>query len=167
MTYEQYCNFLKRWEGKLSNDRDDKGGLTNGGVTLPTLRRVVPGATESDLQEMTRATWRQIVRLHWDRWHADELPDQPRAMLVDWLWMSGTWGVKFAQAVMGVEPDGIIGPQTLAAAKEKDPDMLTQRLYEARIRHFNRICQKDATQLKFINGWRKRATELMFGDSQE
>lgn len=66
---------------------------------------------------MTREQWEYIFKTRfWDRWKADDIDNQAIAnLLVDWVWASGVYGIKYPQAVLGVKTDGIVGLKTLAA----------------------------------------------------
>ena len=51
--------------------------------------------------------------MYWDRWKADEIKSQSIAdILVDWIWASEMHGIKIPHDLVGVIPDGIVGPKT-------------------------------------------------------
>lgn len=65
---------------------------------------------------------------------------------------------KILQRALGIEDDGIIGNKTLLSFNEyKDKQELLNKLIEKRIEYYNEICRKNPTQLKWINGWTRRA----------
>ena len=110
--------FIKSWEGGFANVKGDKGGATMQGVTLATFRQVYGlGKSVEDLKKMTPEQWHYIFkRFYWDRWKADDINSQSIAnLLVDWVWGSGSYGIKIPQAALRVTIDGIVGPKTLAA----------------------------------------------------
>ena len=110
--------FILRWEGGFSDHPADRGGATNKGVTLSTFQQFY-GAdrTADDLRAMTDEQWLRIFREgYWNRWQADRIASQSLAnLLVDWVWASGSHGITRPQRILGVEADGIVGEQTLAA----------------------------------------------------
>lgn len=154
----------------FSNDPLDRGGATFAGITLATYsdfcrRKGLPTPTKADLQGMPSEHWGEIFRTaYWDRWQADLIPSQRVAnILVDFVWASGIHGVKVPQRVLGVTPDGIVGPKTLDAllrAIQADEEGLVQRLVKARLDFVDRIVARDPSQKRFINGWKKRITSL-------
>ena len=162
-----FLPFLDKWEGGVALERGDRGGLTNRGVTLATLRRLCPGATVKDLLTMSRTQWEQLVdRLFWQRWQADRIESQSVAeMLVDWTWMSGKWGVVLPQALLRVIPDGRVGASTLLAVNESDPYTLWADLKEARKRFFLRLTQRSRRQRRFLRGWLNRLNDLKFKEN--
>lgn len=161
---EHYLPFLLKWEGGYTDDPADRGGATNRGVTLATYRRLHPKASAEDLKKMTDDEWTYIVqRYFWARCEANAIRNQSVAeMLVDWLWMSGTAAIRNIQTVVGTIPDGVVGVRTLQAVNSREPEQLFEQLRKARLRHFNRIVQRNPSQLRFINGWRKRVNSMVF-----
>lgn len=158
----RFCGF--------SDDPHDRGGATFAGVTLRTYagyckRKGLPDPVPYDLQFMPWEHWDEIFRTgYWARWQADLIPSQRVAnILVDFVWASGIHGIKVPQKLLGVTPDGIVGPKTLDAlirAIETDEEGLAKRLIEARLAFVDRIVERNPSQRRFIKGWRRRITEL-------
>ena len=159
---EHYLPFLLKWEGGYSDDPADRGGSTYMGVTLTTYRRLHPEAGAEDLKRMTDSEWAYIVeRFYWGRCEANAIRNQSVAeMLVDWTWLSGPRAIRYAQAIVHTVPDGRVGPLTLKAINECEPGMFFEKMQRARLRHFQRIVQRDPSQLRFVNGWRRRVNDL-------
>lgn len=153
----------------FANDPDDRGGLTMCGVTYATyshfcgLRRRTPSLVE--FRNMDFSTWRSILKtLYWDAWHADEIFSQPVAdLLVDWVWASGTVGIKWPQRVLGVSADGIVGPKTVAAVNIADPGELFAKLHEDRLAFVEGIVHHNPSQAKFLRGWERRINDITYG----
>ncbi|SFO62074.1 glycoside hydrolase family 108 protein [Prevotella sp. tf2-5] len=156
--------FILSWEGGFANIPDDRGGATNKGVTLATFRSVFgSGRTVADLKRMTDDQWEFIFRKYfWNRWKADQIQSQPIAnLLVDWMWTSGSYGVKLPQKVLQVKIDGIVGPKTLAAVNDHpDQRQLFHDLWVEREAFFRRIGVKE--QRKFLNGWLNRLSGIRY-----
>lgn len=151
--------FILRWEGGFSDHPADRGGATNRGVTLATFQQFY-GAdrTADDLRGMTDAQWLHIFREgYWNRWQADRIASQSLAnLLVDWVWASGSHGITRPQRILGVEADGIVGEQTLAALAARAPEPLFHQLKAARIAFVEGIVRENPSQKVFLRGWKNR-----------
>ncbi len=157
--------FILRWEGGFVNDKDDLGGATNMGVTLAAYRSVFGSKkTVNDLRRMTRVQWGVIFKkYYWDKWKADDIKDQNVAnILVDWVWASGAYGIKIPQRVLGVDVDGIVGPNTIAAVNARDGRDLFDTIKQERKGFIERICQTRPQNKKFKNGWMNRINSLAY-----
>lgn len=163
--------FILRWEGGFVNDPVDKGGATNMGVTIGTWRSVgydKDGDGDIDVDDLhlldKEDVIERVLRPHyWNRWRADEILNQSVAnILVDWVWASGTHGIKRPQRILGVTPDGIVGPKTIAAVNSMDPMELHFRIKNDRIKFIDEICQRDPSQERFRKGWMNRINALVY-----
>jgi lysozyme family protein len=163
-TLEQQFNECKK-KG-LANDPDDKGGLTMCGVTFSTYatycNKIGKTAKESGLKALKYAEWYDILHtLFWKRWKADSIENQALAnILVDWVWASGITGIKRPQRILGVTADGIVGPKTIAAVNAADATALFNSLHADRLKHFDEIVAKSASQAKFLKGWKRRVNAI-------
>lgn len=157
--------FVKSYEGKFSNDPNDRGKATMMGVTIATFRNVFgQNKTVDDLKMMTDEQWLFIFRrYYWDKWQADKINSQSIAnLLVDWYWMSGAYGIRIPQYVLGVTVDGIVGPKTIAAINShSDKQYLFKRLWQERTDFLKRIGVK--SQKKFLSGWLRRNDSIKYG----
>lgn len=156
-------SFVLKWEGGFVNDKDDLGGATNMGVTLATYRSVFGSKkTVKDLKRMTRVQWGVIFKkYYWDKWEADDIKDQNVAnILVDWLWCSGSYGIKIPQKVLGVSIDGIVGTKTIAAINARDGRELFDTIRQERKDYIDSICQARPQNMKFKKGWLNRINSL-------
>ena len=155
--------FILKWEGGFVNDKDDLGGATNMGVTLATYRSVFGSKkTAKDLKRMTRVQWGIIFKkYYWDKWKADDIKDQNIAnILVDWIWCSGSYGIKIPQKVLGVSVDGIVVTKTIAAINARDGRKLFDTIKQERKDYIDRICQARPQNNKFKKGWLNRINSL-------
>lgn len=161
--------FLECKAKGLTNDPDDKGGLTMNGVTFSTYsaycNKKGKRATADGLKNMTYAEWFEILKtMFWDKWKANEINDQSLAnILVDWVWASGITGIKRPQRILGVTVDGIVGPKTIAAVNSSNPKKLFDLIKQDRLKHFDEIVAKSPSQKKFLNGWRRRVNCIEYG----
>ena len=161
--YRKLKPFILRWEGGYINDQADLGKQTNKGVTLSTYRSVFgKNKTVSDLKKITDEQWEFIFKkFYWDKWKADDIKDQNVAnILVDWLWCSGSYGIKIPQRVLGVYVDGIVGSKTIAAINARDGRELFDTIKQERKYYIDRICQTRPQNKKFKKGWLNRINSL-------
>lgn len=168
---DKLAPFILRWEGGFVNDPVDKGGATNMGVTIGTWRSVgydKDGDGDIDVDDLRlldkEDVIERVLRPHyWNRWRADEILNQSVAnILVDWVWASGTHGIKRPQRILGVTADGIVGPKTLAAVNSMDPMELHFRIKNDRIKFIDEICRRDPSQERFRKGWMNRINALVY-----
>lgn len=161
--------FILRWEGGFVDDPDDLGGATNRGVTIGTYatyckKKGYPAPTVERLKNLSDKDWTEILKtLYWDRWKADNIKSQSVAnILVDWVWASGTNGIKIPQQILGVTVDGIVGVKTLAALNARNPKELFEEIKEARVQFIDGICRKRPANNKFKKGWLNRINNLQY-----
>lgn len=161
--------FILRWEGGFVNDPDDLGGATNRGITIGTYstyckKKGYPAPTVERLKNLSEDEWAEILKtMYWDRWKADNIKSQSVAnILVDWVWASGTNGIKIPQQVLGVTVDGIVGAKTLAALNARNSKELFEEIKEARVQFIEDICRKRPANNKFKKGWLNRINSLQY-----
>jgi len=163
--FKKLIPFIQQWEGGFVNDPLDKGGATNMGVTIATFRQFFgQERTIDNLKAITVEQWDYIFKVgYWNRWKADEIKNQSVAnILVDWLWLSGAWGIKIPQRILGVVDDGIVGPKTLTALNASSPKELFDKIKEARVQYINDIIVKTPTNERFRKGWMNRLNAINF-----
>ena len=156
--------FILSWEGGYVNHPNDKGGPTNKGITIGTFRSVYGSKkTVDDLKNLTDVQWLYIFeKKYWNRWQASQINSQAIAnLLVDWVWGSGIWGIKYAQRILGVVDDGIVGPKTLAALNSQESSTLFAKLWKRRKEHFE-ACAKKPGQSIFLKGWMNRLNGIKY-----
>lgn len=160
---------ILKWEGGYVNDPLDRGGATNMGVTVSTWQQVgydkdSDGDIDAvDVKLLDKKDFTAVLRKYWDRWQADKIQNQSIAnILVDWVWGSGKWGIINPQKILGVTADGIVGPATIKAINDADPETLFTKIYAARINFLEGIVQRRSSQKRFINGWKNRLADFTF-----
>lgn len=166
-------------EGGYVNDPDDPGGATNFGVTLDTLRRLGLDLTQdgmidaSDVRALTRDQATAIFIDHYyNRPGLARLPQSLQASVFDMYVNAGANAVRILQRLlrdMGqvIEVDGMIGPQTVAAAQaaaEVAPDHIADAYGIARRTYYLSLADARPASRKFARtraggkgGWIKRA----------
>ena len=158
-----YAPLLHSLEKGISDRKSDRGGYTVDGVTLATFRRFYGNdKTEVDLRNMTKQQWLHIMKVgYWDVCRADEIEDQALAELItDWCVNSGTSRIRNVQMILGVKPDGCVGPITLSAINKSDKDDIYNRIMAARETWFTNIVKRDPEQKENLVGWMNRLDRL-------
>jgi len=105
------------------------------------------------------------MQVYFDRyWVAGNCPQLPYPLTIIHFDGCVNHGIgrakKFLQSAAGVNPDGGIGPNTIAAVNAMDPAQLIQNLSNARAAFYNQIVARDPSQAMFLNGWMRRITEV-------
>lgn len=128
LSVRQIASEIVDREGGYVNDPNDPGGATNYGVTIHTMRRLgldLDGdgdVDEADVRALPRERAVEIFIEHY--YYAprlDRLPTALQPTVFDMQVNAGTNAVRILQRLlrdMGLEiaVDGVIGPQTVAAA---------------------------------------------------
>lgn len=118
---------LAREGGSNGGDARDRGGPTNSGITIATLRAYLGReATLDELWALDEAAKRRIYRWFIHQAKLDGIAD-PRvlSLMIDCAVLHGPGhAVPMFQRALGVPDDGALGPQTYAALAAADPDKL-------------------------------------------
>ena len=165
--FDKALAFVLRQEGGYVNDPDDPGGATNYGVTQKAFDRWLAsiGREPYPVKEIVSSD----VRLFYHDWYwvatkADEM-DWPLQLVffdgavnkgaVKHLHEQDTMS-RLLQRAAGVDVDGMVGPKTLAAAKDVSP----HDLLWARVGFYRRLAKRKRRLLKFLPGWIRRMENL-------
>ena len=146
-------------EGGFVNHPSDPGGMTNLGVTARTWEDWVGHKpSEKEMRELTAAKVAPLYkRKYWDAVKGDDLPSGVDYCVFDCAVNSGPGrAAKILQDVVGVKPDGGIGPITLAAVKAMDPIELISKYADKRLQFWQSL----STFETFGKGWTRRGNEV-------
>jgi lysozyme family protein len=151
---------------RLTNIPGDRGGQTYAGISR-TMNPSWPGWDYIDRGETPPTQMvRSFYRAGW--WlpiRGDDIADQRVAASVfNFAVNTSAYGepklaVKLAQLVVGVTPDGDLGPKTLAALNAFNPELFLARFALAKVARYAAICNKDRSQSRFLLGWLNRSLE--------
>lgn len=142
-------------EGGYVNHPKDPGGATNKGITQATYDLWNEGTSRS-VKNITDAEVEAIYkRNYWDKVRGDDLPAGVDYCVFDFAVNSGvSRSAKYLQTVLGVEVDGVIGPQTVKAAMEAEPRAVIQEICDRRMDFLQGL----GTWPTFGKGWTNRVT---------
>lgn len=149
--FDQALAFVLEHEGGYVNDPADPGGETHLGIS----HRAYP---EEDIKGMTRARAAEIYQAdYWRPARCDELPAPLALALFDSAVNMGvSAAAQLLQRAIGAEVDGLIGPQTLARAKQADPQKAATDLLAFRLARYARL----DTSPTYMRGWSRRVLAL-------
>lgn len=170
-------------EGGYVNDPDDPGGETNHGVTIHTMRRLgldLDGdgqVTAADVRALPRAQAIEIfVRHYYHKTRIDRLPEEIQASVFDMYVNAGANAVRILQRLLNdmritVDVDGVIGPQTIAAARDGQaaaPGHFADAYGIARRNYYYALADRRPASRKYARrrdggkgGWIRRAEEFI------
>lgn len=157
MKFDQAFDKLLGHEGGYSFHASDPGGETMWGVTARVARQ---NGYTGEMRDLPRETAKAIYRkLYWDACKCDELPDRLNFVVFDGAVNSGvSQSAIWLQRALGVDDDGVIGPQTLRAAAQSTDPMLPAKMLALRLRFMSAL----PTWPAFSRGWANRiATNIL------
>lgn len=175
MKNEKILDAIIRREGSAYTDRsEDRGGPTKYGITIPALSawRHAP-VVASDIAVLTEQEARVIYEMEYIQKPGFEaIDDDPlRGLLVDSAVNHGpATAIKWLQSVLGVPPDGKIGPVTLKALEESYSWAVYYSVLSERIRFYGRLISKDKKDADLdgvsdagenASGWLNRVAEFV------
>ena len=146
-------------EGGYVFNKLDPGGETNLGCTKavweehcghPVDTKAMKALTPADVGPLYK-------NKYWDKIKGDDLPAGVDYVVFDAAINSGPGrAAKWLQACVGVEPDGGIGPKTLAAVRAMDPKQLIEDYGKRRLSFLTDL----PTWGTFGKGWARRVAEV-------
>ena len=152
--FEECLKMLLHHEGGYVDHPEDPGGETNLGVT----KRVYDEwGGEKNMKDLTPEDVAPIYREnYWNRLKCDDLPSGVDFCAFDWGVNSGTGrAAKALQKVVGANPDGAIGPKTLALIAKQDPKYMIEEFGKIRQEFYENL----STFKTFGKGWTRRNEE--------
>lgn len=157
--FEKALAAVLHHEGGYVFHKDDPGGMTNLGVTKKVWEEWVGHEVdEKQMRALTPAAVAPLYRAkYWDKIKGDELPAGVDYAVFDAAVNSGPGrAAKWLQSCVGVEPDGGIGPKTLAAVAAFDPKELVDDYAKRRLSFLMDLSHWGT----FGKGWSRRVAEV-------
>lgn len=142
----------------LTDVRGDRGGQTYAGISRKANPEW-PGWAWVDRDETPPTDLvRDLYRLsYWAPLRCDRMPQAIAEDIFDFAVNAGVKvSAKLAQAVVGVTPDGVVGPKTIDALAAADPALFRALFALAKIARYRDIVRRDRSQAKFLLGWLNR-----------
>lgn len=184
--FQQAHRFTAFWEGGLSDDPADHGGVTKYGVSLAFLADLAKNGdglqylsalalrplppTKTTVVHLTKTQAEALFRREfWDRLKLDSLPFSMAALLYDAAVNCGcTQSVKLAQRGYNrcvgygvpLAVDGILGPKTRKALAATVTTPVVTACLEARRTFYRQLVRNKPDQEVFLRGWLNRTDSL-------
>ena len=137
-------------EGGYANDPVDRGGETKYGISKKAFPHVdIPSLTIEDAKAIYREAY----------WRFELVDSQAVAnkLLSMGVHLGLSQAVRLLQNILRINSDGQFGPNTLLHTNNMFPSLLLAELRIANAVYYAKIVSRDTSQLKFINGWMRRA----------
>ena len=156
MDFDTAFHHLLGHEGGYSNHEADPGGETMWGVTKVVARA---HGYEGLMKDLPVATAKEIYRKsYWDSVQAEKLPPLIRYAVFDAGVNSGpVTAIRWLQQAVGATPDGTLGPKTLAAINEVNPEGILRRMLAKRLTAMTSMSGWPS----FSRGWARRVATLL------
>jgi lysozyme family protein len=158
--FDKCLAMLLEHEGGYVNNVNDRGGMTNLGVTRRVYEDWIDRpVTEQEMRDLTPDDVAPIYKKnYWDRVKGDQLPSGVDWCAFDWAVNSGSGRpAKAIQRAVGATQDGAIGNQTLGLVAEKDPKFIIDYVYTVRQAFYESLDDYK----HFGRGWSRRNTETL------
>lgn len=146
-------------EGGWADHPADPGGATMRGVTFAVYRRFKGrDVTKGELRNISDDDLRAIYRSgYWDPMRCDDLPPGVDLVAFDAAVNSGPGqSAKWLQRAAGVTDDGKIGPQSIAAIRTAQPELIINAACNKRMAMLRGL----STWAHFGRGWQRRVDDI-------
>ena len=172
--YRKFTPFILRWEGGEVNDKIDRGGHTNKGITRSTFnslskRLLGKSPTLDNFKKLTQEDAMKFIRHFWNKatWNNRIKSQAVAEAITSWYWGSGGYGIKQWQIMLrddfgkkDISVDGGIGPQTINYTNSIPEKKLIAQAIISREKTFRKIVQRNPSQAKFLKGWLNRLNDF-------
>lgn len=147
------CVFNEKGEVIFEDDPADSGGITKWGID----QRSHPN---EDIKNLTRDRAAEIYwNEYWTKSKAHVMPFGVGEVVGNIAVNAGIGRAsKWLQTIIGVNPDGVIGPKTIEALSKFQPDLVATMLLQRTEQHYRSIAKGNLA--KFLNGWLRRNNDL-------
>lgn len=181
--FEKCQQFVLKWEGGLTDDAADSGGLTNWGVSWaylkdmeksrPSVLRDILGSsmvTRQTIRNLTQAQAGALFKFSF--WDPFQLDDQPLAVALCAYDMNVNHGSRNAMKIVqraanlmqSVMPklsvDGVFGPKTRSAMRLLNCPNGIAALANKRQAFYDAIVANRPSQKVFLKGWTRRCNAM-------
>jgi len=161
-SFEKAMQFIYKSEGGTNADPLDRGGLTQFGISQKQYPDI-------DLVNLTKEHADAIYKEdYWYKNSCDKLPEPLAVVLMDSSVNCGAGSAaKWLQSSCNrcgseLTLDSDIGPKTLAEVKKYDERTLLEGVIAYRLERYTALIGCYPKQVKFIRGWVRRVSDLLY-----
>ena len=162
--FDKALKLTLNFEGGISNDPVDRGGLTAHGITQQTYNRFRRLNALSPRSVIHIAEVEVTAIYHTEYWkaaHCHEMPERLALCTFDTAVNMGPGrAIRLLQSALRVPADGQFGPRTKAAVDRADEFETIRRFLDARQDFYDDIIESDPSQVRFRRGWANRVVAL-------
>lgn len=168
MSFERALHTVLVREGGYVNDKADRGGATNKGITQKVYdawRRshALPIRSVADIEDAEVAAI--YLTQYWHPAHCEKLPEALAIVHFDAAVNHGVRrAIKLLQLALGASDDGVMGKETMksleTALEMTNEDAVIDAYLDIRSDFYEEIVERDPTQVKFLAGWKNRIRAL-------
>lgn len=157
--FDTSFDILMEFEGYISDDTHDAGGLTKYGIS----QKAYP---DLDIATLTLGDARRIYKAdYFDACFCSEFPALLAAVVFDTAVNMGTErAIKFLQSSVGTAVDGDYGPNSRKAVERAVIKRGTAEIVNDFMSHravfYAKLCERKPSQHKFLRGWLRRTYRL-------
>lgn len=154
--FEDVVNFTLEREGVGSDDPRDRGGPTSYGIS-----KVAHPEAWKDGRPTLGEALAIYERDYWEKAGVATLPPAVAAALFDYRVHSGDSAIWAFQRMLGVKPDGEIGPNTRAAVQAFGEMLVGRELTQIRKANLMKITRDSEEFRRWGQGWSNRCDRVV------
>lgn len=151
-------------EGGYVDNVHDRGGETNYGISTRFLRQ---NGLKDNVRSLSLERAKDLyAQFFWAPQRLDQFPDTHQLPATKCLDISVNCGLYRGAVILqealvslghNLQVDGKIGPKTIAAVSQSDPQNLVDRMCDIQKVHYEKLVALTPSQSVFLRGWLKRA----------
>jgi len=139
-------------EGGYSNNPADPGGETMWGITK---RVAQANGYVGEMRDLPLSTAKNIAKSqYWDKFMCDQFDPRIGFQVFDAAY-NGGHPAQWLQQAAGINADGVIGAQTVAAVRSTDPLKIVMRFVSYRLKYLGNL----SSWANFGHGWANRIAD--------
>jgi len=165
--WDKSCEMVLAHEGGFTNDQRDRGnhlpdgrqGSTMLGCTQANWEAYIGRkVTQDDMKKLTKDDVKPLYKKnYWDAVSGDILPPGIDYAAFDFAINAGPLAArKMIQRALGVTPDGVFGPKTMAAIQSADAKDLMKKFSDAKIVFYKGLGNFNV----YGKGWLRRVADV-------
>lgn len=160
--FETALQFTLKWEGGFVDDPADPGGETNYGITEKVARQ---HGYKGSMRALPIEVAEDIYRMdYWDAVKLDDVAEDRPLFAIAIFDAAVNLGPlqarKLAQKSAGTTADGIWGPLTRKAFRDRSDTVLVEMMCFYRRQYYKDLAGRKPAMQKFLKGWLRRVDDL-------